>query len=162
MEERVQIMSDIYINLCLCFRCHQEPARRVADRDGRDRRQRLQLLVHRAAATRDGEAVPPRRHRPHRRRRPGGDQPRREDRAGPGQLPVRVLPGVPPGLPEQQHLRLRRHRVHRVVQRLLKAAQPGAGAGGRPPQVAEPRREAHLRRLLRRRLGVLQEPQELR
>jgi hypothetical protein len=41
-----------------------------------------------------------------------------------------------------------------VVQRLIPEAQPGAKVEDQPAQVTEPRREDHLRRLLRRRHGI--------
>jgi hypothetical protein len=57
-------------------------------------------------------------------------------------------------LQDQQPRGLRRVPLPQVVQRLLPEAQPGAKAEDQPAQVTEPRREDHLRRLLRRRHGI--------
>ena len=143
-------------------RRHEERPRRVPGGAGRDRRQRLQLLVLLAQLPRHAEPVHAGGGRPHRRRRPGGDQPRRQDGARPGELPHRLRAAVPGHVPEHDQLGLRPVRLPRLVQRILQEAQPAAAAGGRPAPVAEPRRSDHLRGLLRRRLAVRPEPPELR
>lgn len=79
----------------------------------------------------------------------------REDDHDPGELPDRVRAGVPERLPERQPGGLRRVPLPPVVQRLLRRAQPGAAQRGQPAQGAAPGRQAHLRRLLRRRPATL-------
>nr|ACL52832.1 unknown [Zea mays] len=128
----------------------------------RDRGERLQLrLLQGQDPGRRQDLRPHGRRRGHRCHREA-DQGRRHAPGGAGEPAHGLLVGVPDPAPGPQRQRLRRRRLPQDVQRLRAAPQRCAPAetAGAPGEV--PAGEDHVRRLLRRRHVLRQEPQAVR